>query len=98
MSGERASLPPLVAAEDSPVWTRAYSAGPEPACAELAQVLAALRARRMVVGHTPQASGVNEACGGALWRIDVGLARHYGGPLEALQIAQGRASVLRAGN
>jgi hypothetical protein len=89
MLGERPDVPPVVAAEDGPVWTRIYSGVPEPDCQQLAQVLSALKAERMVVGHTPQAGGVNAACDGRVWRIDVGLSSHYGGPVEALRIDAG---------
>jgi hypothetical protein len=41
----------------------------------------------MVVGHTVQNQGITSACDGALWRIDVGLARLYGGPIEVLELA-----------
>jgi hypothetical protein len=69
----------------SPVWTRRW-AEVEPDCEILRRTLAAVPARRLVVGHTPQKSGVSTACEGALWRIDVGLASFYGGPLELLEI------------
>jgi hypothetical protein len=98
MLGTLPELPPIMAAEDSPVWSRVYSGTPEPACAELAQVLNELKAKRMVVGHTPQESGVNSACDGKVWRIDVGLARHYGGPVQALQIKNGEPRPLSAAN
>jgi len=79
--------PEVLEAQDGPVWTRDY--GRDPAdCAALDQALAALGAKRMVVGHTPQPTGVTSACDGRLWRIDVGLARHYGGPIEALAITR----------
>jgi hypothetical protein len=74
---------------DGPLWTNVYGSGSvDPAtCALLDQVLAALGARRMVVAHVVQAEGINAACDGRVWRIDVGLARYYGGPLEVLEIA-----------
>jgi hypothetical protein len=68
------------------VWTRAVG-GPEVDCAQVAAALAALGAKRMVVGHTVQSQGITSACDGALWRIDVGLARLYGGPIEVLELA-----------
>jgi len=34
------------------------------------------------------------ACGGAVWRVDVGLSAYYGGPTEALEIAGGQTRVL----
>lgn len=71
---------------DSPVWTRAYGVPGELDCAQLDAALAALGAARMVVGHTPQREGITSDCDGKLWRIDVGLARHYGGPIEVLEL------------
>ena len=40
----------------------------------------------MVVGHTVQQQGITSACDGKLWRIDVGLAEVYGGPIEVLEV------------
>ena len=96
LSGNRRDPPSIVVAEDGPVWTRAYSAeGDTPACSELSATLATLGARRMVVGHTVQRGGANSACDGAVWRIDVGLSRFFGGPIEVLEIRGGEAHVLR---
>lgn len=79
--------------DGSPVWTRVW--GFEPAdCALLQRTLAELGATRMVVGHTVQLEGITSACGGALWRIDVGLAAHYDGPIQVLEISGGAAKVL----
>ena len=50
----------------------------------------------MVVGHTVQSGGVTSACDDRVWRIDVGLARHYGGRTEALEIRGDEVRVLRA--
>lgn len=74
-----------LAAEDSPVWTRVWG-GPQVDCAALADVLQRLGAKRMVVAHTPQKQGINSQCDGALWRIDTGLAKYYGGPIEVLEL------------
>jgi hypothetical protein len=41
------------------------------------------------VGHTVQDHGITSACGDTLWRIDVGLARRYGGPIEVLELVPG---------
>ena len=35
-------------------------------------------AQRMIVGHTIQAAGINEACGQRVFRIDVGLSHGCG--------------------
>lgn len=73
---------------DGPMWSRVWSGGPlAPAdCDRLQFVLDGLKVKRMVVGHTPQPSGITEACAGRVWRIDVGMARHYGGRPAALEI------------
>lgn len=95
--GTREELTPMAMAEDGVVWTRAYSSE-SPACDELSKVLAALKAKRMVVGHTVQPQGVNAACDGRIYRIDVGLSRHYGGAVQALQIEHGQPKPLSASN
>ena len=79
--------PPLALASDSsPVWTRAYGM-PDVECTQVDTVLAKLNAKRMVVGHTVQPNRINAACDGKLWRIDVGLAKLYGGPIEVLELS-----------
>ncbi|MGD0529490.1 MAG: metallophosphoesterase [Polyangiaceae bacterium] len=94
--GKRTAPPPVVVAEDGPVWTRAYSGEEgEPDCADLSRALGMLGAKRMVVGHTVQHRGINSACGGAVWRIDVGLSHYFGGPIEALEIRGDAVRVLR---
>ena len=88
-------LPALLMQEDSPIWTRVYSTpGAPSACVQLAQALNALSAKRMIVGHTPQPSGINSACEGRVWRIDTGLSRYYGGPMQVLEVAEGSVRVL----
>jgi hypothetical protein len=94
MLGERANVPESVMEEEGPVWTRVYG-GPQPDCEQLARVLAALDAKRMVVGHTVQASGINAACDGRVWRIDVGMSHFYGGPTQVLEIKGQAAKVLK---
>ena len=53
---------------------------------ELAAVLAATGAKRIVVGHTPSLSGIIIASGGQLVRADSGISLYYGGPLTWLEI------------
>jgi hypothetical protein len=88
MRGELPEPPAIVMASDGLIWTRLYSSetGAE-GCALLAQALELLGARRMVVGHTPQPAGITSACDERVWRIDTGMSRHYGGPVEVLEIA-----------
>jgi hypothetical protein len=59
---------------------------------ELAAVLAATGAKRIVVGHTPSLAGIVVANGGRLVRIDSGISRHYGGPLSWLEIVGDRVA------
>ena len=53
---------------------------------EVALVLEAFHVRRIVVAHTPSTSGIISADQGALWRIDSGISRAYGGKLTYLEI------------
>jgi len=93
--GQTPTPPRVVMGEDGPVWTRAYSAAPgKDECAELARVLERLGARRMVMGHTVQRGGVSSACEGKAWRIDVGMSRVFGGPVQVLQIRGDDVTVL----
>jgi hypothetical protein len=96
LAGARRDPPAVVVAEDGPVWTRAYSSEDAPPdCADLTTALAKLGAKRMVVGHTVQKQGVNSACDGKVWRIDVGMSRYFGGPIQALEIRGDEVSVLK---
>jgi hypothetical protein len=88
LDGQAAGPPAALTSDDSPVWTRAAGA-PAVECAPVTAALGALGVRRMVVGHTVQDHGITSACDGALWRIDVGLARLYGGPIEVLELVPG---------
>jgi hypothetical protein len=84
LDGQAAEPPVVLHAEDGPVWTRDVGKD-DVDCAQVAAALAGLGAKRMVVGHTVQ-THVNARCDDTLWRIDVGLAKEYGGPIEVLQI------------
>lgn len=85
--GEQRALPAVLEGEDSPFWHRAFAMGDDPAaCALLAQTLERVGARRLVIGHTVQQRGINSACEGRVWRVDVGLSRYYNGPVQALEL------------
>jgi len=88
--------PASVSSQRAPIWVRDYSDGTpaEDRCAELTRVLGALSAGRMVVGHTVQQHGINSACDGKVWRIDVGLSRFYGGKPSVLEIRGDRLRAL----
>ena len=88
--------PGILAREDSPWWSRAYSRPEGPDCAALEVALKALGARRMVVGHTPQLGGMTSACDGRVWRVDTGMSAHYGGPTQVLEIQGEQVRILRA--
>ncbi len=85
LDGQASEEPPIaVASDEGPVWTRAY--GLETADCDAAKAaMTAMGVRRIVVGHTVQAN-INSQCDGAVWRIDVGLGKLYGGPIEVLQV------------
>jgi hypothetical protein len=85
LDGQAADPPAALTSDDSPVWTRAWGMG-DADCAALDHTLAAVGAKRMVVAHTVQEHGITSACDGKLWRIDVGLAKLYGGPIEVLEL------------
>lgn len=87
---DRRFPPDILLASDGPVWSRHYSDDPDAEdCRLLDEALEGLGARRMVVGHTVQERGISTACGDSIWRIDVGLSRHYGGRPAVLEIAGG---------
>mmetsp|Transcript_266 Transcript_266/g.659 ORF Transcript_266/g.659 Transcript_266/m.659 type:complete len:102 (-) Transcript_266:615-920(-) len=62
-------------------------------CELLNETLRLLDADRLVVGHTPQALGVNCACSQRVWRVDTGLSAAYGGLPECLEILDDGESV-----
>lgn len=96
--GETRSLPKDITAEDGPLWTRMYSAAPGASeCATLVEALRALNAKRMVMGHTVQKPDISSACDEKAWRIDTGMSKHYGGPVEVLEIRGDTLKVLKEG-
>jgi hypothetical protein len=94
--GGSGALPGALVEDDSPAWSRRFGRdGDAAVCADAARALASLGVRRMVIGHTPQPAGISAICDDTVWRIDVGLARYYGGPVEALEITAAGARALR---
>ncbi|MBK6404240.1 MAG: metallophosphoesterase [Holophagales bacterium] len=97
LRAERSCPPDLLLGPDGPVWSRHYSKDTDEAdCRLLAEALEKLGASRMVVGHTVQKDQVTSGCAERVWRIDVGLSRHYGGPSSALEIVGDQVRILRA--
>jgi hypothetical protein len=94
--GETRSIPKALTSEDGPLWTRMYSAAPSREdCAVLNEALGLLNAKRMVMGHTPQKPDISPACDEKAWRIDVGMAKFYGGPIEVLELRGDSVKVLK---
>ncbi len=94
LKGE-APEPAWVRSPDSPVWTRDYCQAPSASdCVLLARTLAALGAERLVVGHTVQPKGIRSDCAARVWCIDSGMAKHYGGPTQALSIEGDQVRVI----
>ena len=93
-----ADFPPVLQGSESPQWTRLYSRDPDSlACGVLEEALTALEAKRIVMGHTIQESGITSACGARAWRIDVAMAAYYGGSVEVLEIVGDSVRVLKDG-
>lgn len=73
-----------------PVATGAAPLPPRPSIEdELAQVLAAYKAKRLVVGHTPERGPIIAGHGGRLVRIDTAIASHYGGVRSYIELRDG---------
>jgi hypothetical protein len=88
--------PSFIEAQDGPLWSRRFGGELDAlGCEALGAALAAVGASRMVVGHTVQPGGITSACDGRVWRVDVGLSDHYGGPTEVLELVGATARVLR---
>lgn len=96
LRGDVARPPKIATGEDGLVWTRLYGAAPgRVECGILDEVLNAYGAKRMIIGHTVQRGGIKAACAGKVWRIDAGLSRYYGGPVEVLQIRGDETVILK---
>lgn len=79
--------PEILKGSDSPQWTRLYSDEPDSsACVTVSEALRKLGAKRIIVGHTIHEQGITSHCEARIWCIDVGMAAHYGGSVEVLEI------------
>jgi hypothetical protein len=87
MSSEQMAKSPMLA-PIGPLWYRGYGLDDEPAiCEEVRKFLKLVGAKRMIMGHTVQASGrINTRCDGAIVLIDVGIYSFYGAHVGALDI------------
>ena len=97
LRGERKTLSPAVWSKTGLLWSRKLSTPkPKPKhCRMLSRALTTLGAERLVVGHTRQRRGINSACAGRVWRIDVSLSGFYGKkPAQILEVRVTGARVL----
>ncbi|KAI9345607.1 Metallo-dependent phosphatase-like protein [Obelidium mucronatum] len=72
-----------------PFWFRGYAQDREAViCKELKKALKFLKAKRMVIGHTPQyeTGEILSRCNGRVFVIDVGISSAYGANCAALEI------------
>lgn len=91
-----AEFPEILRSREGPVWTRDYSDEPgEDACITISTVFEALDVKRIFVGHTIQEGGITSYCDGRIWCMDVGMAEHYGGPVQVLEIDGDEVRILR---
>ena len=79
-----------------PLWNREYANQPEadfdPA---LGRILSNLKARNLVVGHTPFVKGIGSRFSGKVWFIDTGMLRkYYQGRCSALVIEKDQLTPL----
>lgn len=90
---------------DSVVWNRLYSRdSPDlmdyeanQVCSILEETLQAVGAKAMVVGHTPQTTGVNCKYNCSIWRVDVGMSSGVlNSRPEVLEIIDDKARVIRS--
>ena len=97
LRGELDSYEP-VHQRDSPTWVRDFSRDTDrDDCRRLDEMLTKLNVKRLVVGHTVQKEGITSACDQKVWRIDVGMSRHYGGTVQVLEINPTGVRILKEG-
>ncbi|KAG5637549.1 hypothetical protein H0H81_004180 [Sphagnurus paluster] len=72
---------------NGPLWYRGWATDPEAkVCVDVEEVLAKTGTRRMIMGHTPDFTGIVARCKGKIIIIDTGISHAYGGVLSALSI------------
>ncbi|KAI8833897.1 Metallo-dependent phosphatase-like protein, partial [Chytridium lagenaria] len=78
------------------LWYRGYAMEHEgEVCGKLVKALYELKAKRMVMGHTPQLNGrILSRCNHMALIVDVGISSYYGGNCAALEIVGDRVTAL----
>ncbi|MEM8981572.1 MAG: metallophosphoesterase [Pseudomonadota bacterium] len=89
----------IVNAPDGPLWSRAAATGEEDAANEavIDQVLAKYDAKRMIIGHTPRVGTVLPRFNSKVINVDVGMSKHYGGAVAALEIVGDQLTLVQNG-
>ncbi|KAJ3204926.1 hypothetical protein HDU67_009208 [Dinochytrium kinnereticum] len=79
---------------DGVLWYRGYAQEHEgKVCGKLVTALMTMKAKRMVMGHTPQLDGrILSRCNHMALIVDVGISSYYGGNCAALKIEGGRVT------
>jgi hypothetical protein len=72
--------------ENGPLWFRGNADGAAEGGGTVASALANFGVKRLVVGHTPQLSGVKSQYGGRVIVVDTGASAFYGGTRSYLRI------------
>ncbi|MFO1186569.1 MAG: metallophosphoesterase [Alphaproteobacteria bacterium] len=72
--------------ELGPLWYRGLASETDAAMADVAAIIAAYRVKRIVIGHTPNLTGIKVLQGGRVIAIDTGITAVYGGTRSFLSI------------
>jgi hypothetical protein len=87
---------PILTDEQGPLWYRGNAEETEAGAAEIAEVLGALGADRLAIGHTPSLGGVRELYAGKVIVIDTGASKAFGGVRSWIEIDGGAVTAHRA--
>ena len=82
----RTPLPTLAAGENGPLWYRGLALEPETFAPEVDAILAAQKARAIVIGHSVAAGTIGTRFNGKVYTIDTGMQSAY--------VPEGKASAL----
>lgn len=80
--GDDATVPPIPAGTSIPLTIDQ----------EIDLALKSYGVKRIIVAHTPSRTGIIEAAGGRLWRVDSAISRAYGGTPAYLEIVGGKVT------
>ncbi|MBN1274532.1 MAG: metallophosphoesterase [Candidatus Aminicenantes bacterium] len=85
--------PEFVYNPQSPMWYRELALGGEEEFEQTVdRILVNLKARYIVIAHTPRLAHIQSRFGDRVWLIDTGISRVYGGNATALVIEDGKFS------